>query len=137
MPKRLKSVPENYLKRLKTIQETDVLKEQYYTSRDVADRLVSRMIEIIDRFNVDVYVDSSAGDGYVAKLLQSKKSCLKETILFDLEPHPTDNSISINHQDWLDLKHLPVRNTKSVMIGFNPPFGYRGDTAKKIHDARI
>lgn len=101
----------------------DIDLEQYYTSPELADRLIRKTEEVLSLSrDSDTLVEPSAGDGSFSDKIVSLG--FKNYKFFDVEPMKEN----IARQDFFKLSD---RFDGSTFIG-NPPFGYKGALAVKF-----
>ncbi|KAI9103460.1 hypothetical protein DFS34DRAFT_672179 [Phlyctochytrium arcticum] len=92
-------------------------REQYYTNKELIDSLVTEMVPLLIKNDIEWFIDSSAGDGYlVFKLKQILPNI--NYVSYDLHP-PDDTYSDVISQDFLKTKG----DMNNVAIGFNPPYG--------------
>lgn len=95
--------------------------DRYYTS-DSALRLIKSIIDENDLFEgIDLLVDFSAGDDRFCRMFDMT------TESYDISPR----SHSVNKANWFEVDALCCKY-ESLAIGLNPPFGYKGQTARKF-----
>jgi len=106
--------------------------DQYYTCRTIVKDLVNDIVRVCG--NVECYIDSSAGDGYVGFVLKQQMETLRKVLMYDTHPNALSvelgSDLKVEKQDWFKVYTVP--NVTSVIVGFNPPFGYCGSEAKKF-----
>ena len=71
------------------------------------------------------FIDTSAGDGRLHEILK-KQHIIKSYKAYDISPAP--GNIDVTRQDWLKTK----TKKQDSLIGFNPPYGYNNEKAKKF-----
>ena len=85
--------------------------DRFYTNPDVAKKLTSKVFEILDTSEYDIFLEPSAGGGSFLQWLPSEKR-----VGLDLSPANEE----IIEQDFFQWKWDPAK--KYLVIG-NPPFG--------------
>lgn len=107
--------------------------EVFPTSHELVDKLVPCIMKVCSG---RTFVDSSAGDGYLAARLSEKGvSCLA----FDIQQSP-ETYFPVRIKDWFRVRKRDLQHETNgeLVIGFNPPFGYRGKVANEfIEHARL
>jgi len=134
----------NHAKREKMILNDKKVSEQFYTTRNLVKELVGDIATHCG--DATVFVDCSAGDGFAGYVLKQALPSLKHIEMYDLHPNALlgadlGTEFRVKKQDWFalqQLKHKPKKNG-SIIIGFNPPFGFRGSEARKFveHAVRL
>jgi len=100
--------------------------DQFYTIEKCVENAVDQIDGILQ--HVTTTIDSSAGTNYFCKYLKSKYPNIK-TISYDIDP-PINCEGQVHKQDFLKLSKSQTNGV--TLLGFNPPFGYRGVQAKKF-----
>lgn len=104
--------------------------DKYYTPKDLAEYVVNKTHEVIDRDNITEYVESSAGNGVFLDVLDDMN--ISSYLAYDIEPE--DDKGRVVKQDYLELD-LEYKKGRCV-IG-NPPFGLRNILAVKFYKKSI
>lgn len=109
--------------------------DQFYTKRSVSLACVSRLIAILDRYDVDIhdalFVEPSAGDGSFIEALSSNG--IDSIYAYDIDPKAS----GIMCADWLVMGPPAESSDKVLIIIGNPPFGNRSTIAKKFIEHSI
>jgi hypothetical protein len=101
--------------------------DQYYTKELIIEHCTKVINKIVPKGVI--YVDSSAGYNNVARNLK------REYIAFDIDP-PENHWGQVYKKDWLSVQKSNMQIKKlrqhkaSIVVGFNPPYGFRLETAR-------
>lgn len=105
-------------KRDKTQSSNKIKLDKYYTSKELAKRLIEKTYNIIGIDNITEIIEPSAGSG-------SFSNQIKNCLAYDIYPeHP-----NIIKQDFLKLK---LQYKKGRLFIGNPPFGDRLNLARQF-----
>lgn len=101
------------------------LVDAFYTKPNIVRDITNQfLIPLIHDYAITNYIDFSAGDAFVSFLLAP---FLQNIENYDL--YPSSNSYQpIVKKDWLNVDESTGDGSRT-MIGFNPPFGYKGEMA--------
>lgn len=99
-----------------------------YSSPSLIELGLSTIQPLVKKWKKFGVIDFSAGDNAFCKRMKSiYKDRLTTTLAVDLQP--TDPSVE--KKSWFDVDSIDPR-PDHLVIGFNPPFGYRGKFAKEF-----
>lgn len=124
---------------MKKRQNTKSKTELFYTKDDVVKDCVKIIKENISDINDMKYlIDFSCGSNKFAEEVIKEFNDIRE---FSVEINILENSFhkdDIIEKDWLKIKREDVKNKfpnikgNKTIVGFNPPFGYKGVIAKEF-----
>lgn len=103
-------------------RDVDNLIDQFYTPQEIAKNAI-KLIADLCKYHNSSFIDTSAGDGFVTESLKLHSI---PTLAFDIQPD--ENALDVLQKDFLEVKAIPGSN----VVGFNPPFGFKGGTVTKF-----
>ena len=103
--------------------------DQFYTHPDIATKCMKYLLEYFEsiKFNYNncIWLEPSAGRGVFID--EAKQNGIKNVVGMDIEPYRDD----IEKKDFINFIPQYDFGTQVVVFG-NPPFGLRGDLAKRF-----
>lgn len=99
-----------------------------FTKSDVIESLSRNIRENIDKDDTNIFfIDFSCGTNEFAEQLgfKGKSFDINETNI----KYQEDRFVK---EDWLSVDSIEIEDGSELLIGINPPFGYKGTLAKKF-----
>lgn len=110
--------------------------DQYYTKPEIMVMCVNRLLQQLPLVALDdqIIVDASCGDNRFVTMLKTHDMIKKgfDSYSFDIDPALVMLS-SCSHavliKDFTHVHSIDLDGRSGGILGFNPPFGYHGQTA--------
>lgn len=102
--------------------------DQYYTKPEIIAVCVDRLLLQLSLVTLDdqIIVDASCGDDRFATMLKTQLNGFKN-YSFDIDP--ALETLDVLIKDFNQVQSIDLNHRCGGILGFNPPFGYHGQTA--------
>lgn len=104
--------------------------DQYYTKSEIMVMCVDRLLQQLPLVALDdqIIVDASCGDNRFVAMLKTQLRGF-DSYSFDIDPALVTQTSNVLIKDFTHVHSLDLDGRSGGILGFNPPFGYHGQTA--------